>query len=349
MCVCSHNDDYEEQPIPLSRRHERADDDLAPSPTPLAWALPLTTAPLAPALAPVAVLPYHTREPIDMDLGELLGHINMPDALTQDFYQVGQEIRADLGAGGDEWWRLHHLVYANPLTRDWLGRKGLPQLLVQGGYSKYAHVSAMSVFCHYLEKAMSTSPKTHLALVFFCGLHTDLDNDPHAGGRAMIRSFICQLLRSLLTNYGRKSVTVTHRELAVLREPSDDDPEAPREPSDDLDTLYVVFSRLIRMVPRKVQVCCLVDGVGYYEREEFLPGLERALKPILQLSTDLQGPDRSGATLRVLLTSPMVTANVCWWIPQASIVTMADRVQMHEFAPGDGDGVMQELMSTMRQ
>ncbi|KAF3768064.1 hypothetical protein M406DRAFT_224869, partial [Cryphonectria parasitica EP155] len=93
---------------------------------------------------------------------------------------------------------------------------------------------------------------------FFCGLHVDAITDRYTGGFAMIRSFICQLLCQF--DFGEKlSASVVTRELVQ---------------HGDINELCRLFEWLVHLLPSYVVLVCLIDGILYYERPEFLGSME---------------------------------------------------------------------------
>jgi hypothetical protein len=175
-------------------------------------------------------------------------------------------------------------------------------------------------------------PDVYIPLVFFCGLHTEPETDAYTGGHAIICSFIRQLLLRYPNPPNGAVIPVYPHEVYGIQ-------------NGDLCTLYMLFERLVRMLPCELTVCCIVDDVGCYEREGFLEGLQQVVVPILQLSLQLAGPSIPNATLKVLLTSPTATSDVCRWFPQRSILPMQS-VGRGDLVT-DSEDVVRELSSGM--
>lgn len=318
-------DEHEHQSIPPNRRRERADGYFPASqpPTTAASRAPVHAAPYA---APFSQQHKTTRE--------LLNLIGMADTLSEDLQKINDE--GDLEVDEFELGRLVHLVDEEPKLEKWLGTTGSPRLLIEGDCRVPADISSLSILCQCLLDATSQSPVTYLPLVFFCGLHTSLATDDHAGGRGIIRSFICQLLLRYPFYAEDAATPVFLDELNAL-----DDVR-----NGNLRHLFAVFERLVCMLPWSVTVVCMVDGVGHYEYGQLERDFQLVLGAILRLSTQLPAPGRSHAALRVLLTSPQGTATGVDWVPQDSIVWMSNVRPGPDIA--HSEDIVRELTSVMR-
>ncbi|KAH8754362.1 hypothetical protein F5883DRAFT_650573 [Diaporthe sp. PMI_573] len=82
-----------------------------------------------------------------------------------------------------------------PQFRDWAIAAEYTELLVEGnfGFSETHYVSALSVLCAVSTQSLRIRER-YISLVFFCGCHLEEDGDATAGGIAMIKSLIVQLL-----------------------------------------------------------------------------------------------------------------------------------------------------------
>lgn len=318
-------DEQEHQSIPPNRRRKRTDQHF-PASQPPTTAASLVPVHAAPSGAPFARHHKTTRE--------ILNLIGMADTLSQDLQKITDE--SDLEVDEFELGRLVHLVDEEPKLEQWLGTTGSPRLLIEGDCPVPADISSLSILCQCLLDATSQAPVTYLPLVFFCGLHTSLDTDDHAGGRGIIRSFICQLLLRYPFYAEDAAIPVFLDEMTAL-----DDVQ-----NGDLRHLFQVFERLVCMLPWSVTVVCVVDGVGHYECGEFERDFQRVLGAILRLSTQLPARGRSRAALRVLLTSPQSTVTGLDWVPQDSIVWMSNVRPGPDIA--HSEDIVRELNSVMR-
>lgn len=243
---------------------------------------------------------HHLMNPED-----LVGCIEIPDVLSKDFQHLAE--RRKVAVTEPEQARAEQLIRTR-LLREWLTSPTSSQLLVHGNYDRRAYISGLSLFCMSLANTLAERVPRFIPLVFFCGLHTEPLQDAHTGGRALIRSFIRQLLGHYDFNGG--NIPVTPEDLDHVQ-------------NGDVRALCTLFERLVQMLPKSVALFCLIDGVVYYEREEFLDDLGRVLMSILQLS-DQEGMH---APVKVLLTSPTRTAVVRQPFPDDMILSMEGMVR----------------------
>ncbi|MBE3049087.1 hypothetical protein IMZ48_42620, partial [Candidatus Bathyarchaeota archaeon] len=76
--------------------------------------------------------------------------------------------------------------------RNWLNKAGSAKLLVHGNFDFAREISPFSILCVSITWLFRQwTSRGIISLVFFCRRHTERNR----GGRAMIRSLICQLLR----------------------------------------------------------------------------------------------------------------------------------------------------------
>lgn len=118
----------------------------------------------------------------------------------------------------------------------------------------------------------------------------------------MVQSLICQLLCQF-DFQGRLPASEAIRE------------QAKRE---DVEELCRLFERLVCLLPEYAVVFCLVDGIIYYEREEFNEDMGYVLATILRMSDKQSTP----AALKVLVTSPSRTVDVRKPFPSDLIMSM---------------------------
>jgi hypothetical protein len=267
---------------------------------------------------------------------DVIGRLGIPDVLFEDLQhliEVGeQRVPARQRACAEQ------LARSGRFT-EWLRSSTSSQLLVHANYSENANISGLSLFCFSLANVLAGRPDRFIPLVFFCGMHAELPDedeeeedeeeprDSHSvllsaahaqklqerwlnmdtiGARGLMLSFIHQLLGRYYHPRGI-SIAMTPQELHDTE-------------NRNLRALYELFRRLVRMLPESVTVCFPVDGTVYYERDEFLRGMERIMVPLLQLSQ----PGITRARLKVLLTSPTDTSDVREWFAQESILSMRE-------------------------
>jgi hypothetical protein len=118
------------------------------------------------------------------------------------------------------------------------------------------------------------------------------DNGTRAGPiRMMLRSLIAQLLCDY--DYNMRTELPPHVDSFLLEQ-------------GNIEQLSLVLVWLIRQLPWDVTLFCLVDGIVFYEREEFENPMLDAMGPILGLAAD----EYVSATVKVLVTSPWPTSTV---------------------------------------
>ncbi|KAI6301408.1 hypothetical protein ACKVV1_008932 [Pyricularia oryzae] len=148
--------------------------------------------------------------------------------------------------------------------------------------------SGTTHFCTKLIEHIAEHPR-HLSLNFFCGQHLEPCN-PHSGGRAMIQTFLCQLLNQC--DFGPQYQV--NQELELIR-------------AGDVKELYRMFESLFRRADPSLCVFCIIDGVVFYERDEFLQDLGDVVLMIVKLSAE---HDTHMPILKVLIASPTKTSVV---------------------------------------
>ncbi|KAE9374967.1 hypothetical protein N431DRAFT_482072 [Stipitochalara longipes BDJ] len=193
--------------------------------------------------------------------------------------------------------RKADLVVTTKQFRNWLMEPTSCELLVHGDLglggrrSSPRYVSALSRLCALLAQALHTKGKSYVPLVFFCGSHVE-DDDRHRGGRAIMRSFITQLLAGWdLFD-------------AVLQQADDSlDLNIEGLRKGKLAPLCALFRWLVCRLPQGVTLICIVDGISHYETDEFEDGMLRVLRCLLGLARDT----KMAAVVKVLATSPAIT------------------------------------------
>jgi hypothetical protein len=153
-----------------------------------------------------------------------------------------------------------------------------------------------------------------VSLAWFCGRHLDAnvsedsdDSDRYSSDdydsddseenysdpglkmiRKMTKSFIAQLLHQ--HDFPVLPVNPPAIDLASLQ-------------NGDVEELLTLFRWLVRQLPEDITFFCLVDGIAYYEREEFEDPMVEVLESILALTVD----DNVRAAVKLFVTSPWPT------------------------------------------
>ncbi|KAL5590948.1 hypothetical protein FOBRF1_014505 [Fusarium oxysporum] len=235
---------------------------------------------------------------------ELLDWINIPDLLVEDKEIINRTRHIRVPAV--ERARAEQLVNTGQL-REWLVSPHSTQLLIHGNYDIRCRVSGLTLLCTSLADSLADRAPNCLYLLFYCGLHDNFEYDEYTGGRAVIQSFICQLL----CQYDFSnciSVGDVRPDLLHL---------------DDVDKLCFLFERLVFQLPESTLLVCFVDGVVYYEREEFKESMADVLVTLLRISKE----QRTSANIKVLLTSPTRTMEVRRTFYDELVICMESRAR----------------------
>lgn len=233
--------------------------------------------------------------------GDLLEWIAVPDLLAQDLQRIVD--RRKVQVSEREQARAEQLIRRGQL-REWLTAPTSTQLLVHGNFDRRAHISGLTIFCMSLTATLSERNSRFVPLTFFCGLHAEPMSGAHAGGRAIVQSFIGQLLQQF--DFGG------YTQMPALQM---DDNKIRRG---DVDELCRLFEALVRALPKSVVLVCLIDGILYYEREEFKEDMAVVLSAILKLSAD----ESVAVPLKVLITSPTKTTEIRQPFPDDLVLSM---------------------------
>lgn len=237
------------------------------------------------------------------DLVRLLG---VPDILAADLQRLEEKRKVQVPE--PEQARAEQLIRTKQI-REWLTSPISSQLLIHGNYDHRAYISGLSLFCKSLTDTLSERAPRFIPLTFFCGLHTEPLLVAHTGGRGLIQSFLYQLLRhGEFHQHPSGGIPVPKAALDDIQD-------------GDIDTLCNLFVTLVHMLPNTVTLFCIIDGVLYYERPEFVHDMEKVLMVILQLSND-DGRGIVQAPVKVLLTSPTRTRVVRAPFPDELILSM---------------------------
>jgi len=193
-----------------------------------------------------------------------------------------------------------------PLVRsrkfqDWVVAPASRELLVHGDLKGTQYVSALSFFCSTLIQSLKEMNR-FLPVIFFCGRHID-DNDVHAGARGMIKSLIAQLLRqrSFDTSLLDREVNIS-----LVKE-------------GDIKQLSALFGWLARQLAEDVTLFCFIDGIKYYERDQYSDDMGEVLRSLLDLTEDRNMHN----TFKILVTSPSETKIVRQAFDNECILSMA--------------------------
>lgn len=283
--------------------------------------------------AQINFVPWYSRQNQIVAPSDLAIWLGIPNVLPEDMQHLNEVGRHRVPA--------RQRACAEQLARsskfaDWLRSPTSSRLLVHEDYSnsKVSEISGLSLFCVSLEEVLSTHSNRFIPLVFFCGLHAELPDDPDSsdesnddydesgartalkhdlqgpwlspGSAGLIQSLIHQLLEKYYHLKG-EYLTVTPEEIDGIE-------------NRKLGALYEFFRRLVYMLPEGVTVWLMVDGAVYYEWDEYVDDMQRIMLPLLQLSE----PGVTRARLKLLVTSPTNMSDIQEWFAQDSILSMTE-------------------------
>lgn len=168
------------------------------------------------------------------------------------------------------------------MFRDWVVAPKSKELLIHGNFEGTHYVSALSLFCTTFIRGVQASDR-FITLAFFCGRHLEGAN---TGGRSILWSLLTQLLHQ------------HHFDARHL----DKDVDMPLVETGDLQELTMLFRSLLLQL-RNVTLTCIIEGVKYYERDEYIDDMAVVLRSLLDLTCD----DGLGVVFKVMVTSDSPT------------------------------------------
>lgn len=246
------------------------------SPLPATLALP----PAPPSPAHSAFIPVNPTWAAQTLL-QLLG---VPDISTSDLQRV-KEIGSTLSQRDK---KKADQGLQTELFRQWMGSLRPAKLLIHGVFRGSRTVSPLSLLTATLTEAVRADQHRFVSLVFFCGCHLDQDEDNFSGGRALIQALISQLLQQ------QPHMTIS---------PSPWELNMDRVRQGDLQQLCQLFNLLVHHLAGEATLFCLIDGIVYYERDEFIDETQYVLTEIMRLV----GDPTVQANVKLLITSPWRT------------------------------------------
>ncbi|KAM0263544.1 hypothetical protein ACHAQJ_001163 [Trichoderma viride] len=184
--------------------------------------------------------------------------------------------------------------------REWIVTPNSRRLLIHGELSRQSlttwHVSPLSHFCAMLVRMLRVREK-YISLVFFCGCHVEPE-DGNIGGPAMMKSLLAQLLRQV--PFESMSLDETMGLDCLGRSDC------------SISKLCDLFAHLVhRQLRRDYTLVCIIDGIGYYETDEFELDVLVVMKMLLQLSKESYHDDSDGelsyGDVKILVTTPFST------------------------------------------
>lgn len=179
---------------------------------------------------------------------------------------------------------------------EWIAAPVSKKILIHGEFEGTHYVSAISLFCTSLYRALESTGR-YIELVFFCGRH--LGNED--GGRLMIQSLTAQLLGQ--HHFDTKDLE-RYVNLALVD-------------SGNINQILALFYHLALQLSDHT-IFCIVDGVKYYERDQFLGEMSHVLRALLDLTEDVN----MRSVFKIMVASPSPTTIVRQAFSPSEIVSM---------------------------
>lgn len=124
---------------------------------------------------------------------------------------------------------------------------------------------------------------------FFCSLHTTSREDIKDDATGIIRSFIVQLL---LRDIPWGLSFLSKKDLEKIEH-------------DDLETVFVLFQKIVLQLPNLTFVFWMIDGINYYERSERRQDFLKVIHGLLGIIKE-----RDDIVIKLLLTCHSKSAYV---------------------------------------
>ncbi|TGO71995.1 hypothetical protein BELL_0504g00070 [Botrytis elliptica] len=172
----------------------------------------------------------------------------------------------------------------------WILDHRMNKLLVHGDFGINKPESPFSVLCAKLMQALR-SQSGFISLVFFCGCHR-APRDHHSGPLNMIRSLVAQVLE----------------QFTQIPDTLANDVNLASVDAGEIQHLCTSFVCLVRQLPATTTIVCMIDGIQFYEQDQYENDVEVVLGCLLSLA-DNEDPSIS-VRFKILLTSPRPTTRV---------------------------------------
>jgi len=158
-------------------------------------------------------------------------------------------------------------------------------LLVHANSRRHDPISPASVACamlvHIFSNITSDKAAPFITLYWFCGSHI---RSPSDGSLSLMRSLICQLLVAGPFEYG-------------FEQPKEFDGRA-------LGHLLDIFTELLRQLPKRTAVVCIIDSISYYEDSHLREDTTKSIRRLVKLSR------AETPRFKLLITSPTRTSHI---------------------------------------
>jgi hypothetical protein len=181
--------------------------------------------------------------------------------------------------------------------QSFLGTVGPSILLINGQASEVGDLrTSLSFICAKLANALRDARKAKhedrpkaaniICLSYFCGEHTSWRSDVMATPAGILNSFIAQLLSQ-------------HKHFSFNKLKHLDTLDY-----DSTDSLYTIFSKLVRQLPDDTVVFCILERLSEYDDAERRDDADRLLEGLIKL-TEKRGSRGKQCIFKLLVTSPI--------------------------------------------
>ena len=221
-------------------------------------------------------------------------------------------------------------LFTSLRVQDWLTSTSSSALLINGQmFSREyeARQSPLSYFCAKFVDGIRARPTGNhqetsspvLVVSWFCGQHTNMQEDFDAHPPGLLNNLLSQLLHQLLEN----SLEATVKDLIL--------------PSHDLQLpdLYNIFMQLVNALPTGTILVCVIDGITYYEDADRRDECMEVLSMLTKLTS--QSQDLSdGPLIKLLVTAPLRSHYVQRLFEEEDTMNMDEH-----YAPNGGFSALQ--------
>ncbi|KAG6361195.1 hypothetical protein INS49_009419 [Diaporthe citri] len=203
-------------------------------------------------------------------------------------------------------------VLQTELFQQWMACLEPAKLLIHGNFRGSTTVSPLSLLTATLTEAARADQHRLVSLVFFCGCHLDREEDTFSGGRALMQMLISQLLQQ-------------QPHTNISPSPWELDMDRVRQ----VHQLCQLFNLLVHRLPGEVTLFCLIDGMVYYERDEFIDEMHYVLTELMRLV----GDPTTQANVKLLVTSPWRTEMAQQFFQEDREILYMEGMQSRELTP----------------
>lgn len=253
----------------------------------------------------------------------LIQALSVPDISGADLQEV-KELGSTLSQRDK---RKADQVLQMEIFTQWMRSLKPAKLLIHGVFRGSRTVSPLSLLTATLTETVRADQTHFVSLVFFVGRHTDQDEDTFSGGKALIQSLISQLLQQ-------------QPHMNISPPPWELNMDLVRQ--GDLRQLCQLLNLLVHRLPGEVTLVCLIDGIVYYERDEFIDETQYVLAELMRLV----GDPTIQANVKILITSPWRTEMTRQFFPEDHEILHMEGMTSMELTPSASPVIHRHISHT---